>query len=146
MNTNDINLEESIGYLATRASKVIGKFLSQEFQSTGFDMPIEHWATLLTIFQKEGITQQEIANTVFKDKGTVARAVKLLEKNNIIVRIPDDNDKRIKRIYLTHKGKHLLPKLQPHVESMKKIVLKDIPEEHLAICKQVLQKIYHNLT
>lgn len=145
MKKDIVNLEESIGYLSSRASRVMGKYLSSQFKTTGFEMPIEHWAILVVLWKEDGRTQKQISDHVFKDKGTITRGISLLEVNNLVVRVPDQEDKRIKRIYLTHKGKTMFTKLSPHVKCLKEEVLKDISEDDLKVCKQVLRKIYNNL-
>ena len=108
-------------------------------------MPIEHWAILVVLWKEDGQTQKQISDLVFKDKGTITRGISLLEVNNLVVRVPDQEDKRIKRIYLTHKGKNTYSNLNPHVKCLKTEVLKDITEEDLKVCKDVLRKIYNNL-
>ena len=68
-----------------------------------------------------------------------------MERNNIVVRVPDERDRRNKRIFLTHKGRKLQGVLLPHTKSVLQEATSGIPAADLDICKQVLSKMYENL-
>lgn len=100
---------------------------------------------IVDLWMKDGVRQQDLAVSSIKDKGTIARALAHMERQNLLVRIPDENDKRNKRIYLTHKGKNLKEKLVPHANTATLNACEGISEEDIVICKKVLAKMYHNL-
>ncbi len=144
--TNTIyTLEDSLGFLINRAGKSMGQRLRQHFGEKGMDMPIEHWAILVNLWIKDGLNQQELADRTFKDKTTIARAINLLEKMNVVVRVQDENDKRQKNIHLTHKGKSLKEELGPLALQTIQESVEGISEEEVEICKNVLRKIYANI-
>lgn len=100
---------------------------------------------MVDLWMKDGVRQQDLAVATIKDKGTIARALAQLEQHNLLVRVPDENDKRNKRIYLTHKGKALKQELIPHAKAATEDACVGIPEEDLTTCKRVLVQMYHNL-
>ena len=136
---------ESLGALTSLVQRYLSKKLREEFEQRGFDLPIEHWVILRCLWIQDGLIQQELAEAIHKDKTTVTRAVNVLEKMNILVRIPDGQDKRHKRLFLTHKGKVLQNRLNPLAKEIHSIAEHEIPEQDLATCKRVLRQIIKNL-
>ena len=59
---------------------------------------------LMELYKKDGVRQEDLSLNLKIDKGTTARAIKKLEVEGFIIRIPDDNDRRAYRIFLTDKG------------------------------------------
>lgn len=66
---------------------------------------------LIYLSEKEGISQEDMASHYHIDKGTVARALKKLEKNGLILRKIDPEDRRKYVLYLTEKGREVVPKV-----------------------------------
>jgi DNA-binding MarR family transcriptional regulator len=54
---------------------------------------------------KEGLSQRELAGYVHIKPATVTVMLQKMEKSGLITRIPDEEDRRITRIYLTEQGK-----------------------------------------
>jgi len=62
---------------------------------------------LLLLLKEENITQIDIANKVCVKASTIAVMLKKMEKNGLIEKKIDKNDKRVYYICLTKKGKDL---------------------------------------
>ena len=75
------------------------------------DLSAGQFPFLMILSNKEGIIQDEIAADVHIDKGTAARALKKLEDKNYILKKIDSENRRRYLIYLTEKGKKLIPKI-----------------------------------
>ncbi|MDZ4172627.1 MAG: MarR family transcriptional regulator [Methanobacteriaceae archaeon] len=67
---------------------------------------------LMELYRKEGITQDDMAGHFHIDKGTVARALKKMEDNEIIYRQIDPKNRRRHLIFLTQKGKKAVCKIK----------------------------------
>lgn len=104
-----------------------------------------HMGVLADLWQKDGIPQQELAISNIKNKATITRALKYLESSNILVRIVDPNDKRIKRIYLTHKGKELKNEILPHTRLLEEEIISNLDKEEFETCIKVLKQIHQQL-
>jgi DNA-binding MarR family transcriptional regulator len=59
---------------------------------------------LMVLCDEQGITQDHLAGTFLIDKGSIARAINVLEKKGIVRRITDENNRRAVRLYLTEAG------------------------------------------
>ena len=143
---DEYEMGESLGFLVNRAGRAMGKMLREKFDAAGFNVPIEHWVIVAHLWEKDGRQQQELADCIFKDKGTVARAINNLQKLGLVDRRDNKEDRRYNLIFLTKKGKKLQQKLTPILLEGLAEAGKGIDIEDLSTCKKVLKQIYHNLT
>ena len=137
-------IDSSIAYLVGRTSRSIIKRLTKKFSDAGFDVSYEQWSILVHLYRKDGQTQQELSNIAVKDKAAITRLLNVLEKKNIVLRIPDRNDKRSKLVYLTHKAKEFKPHLIAVVDELLEEAKTDVTPEEMMQCKTTLNKIFTN--
>ncbi|MEL6635185.1 MAG: MarR family transcriptional regulator [Bacteroidota bacterium] len=145
MKSKSFICEETLGYLVKRTGRSMSKALREQFAAHDLELPIEHWGILVHLWRQDGRSQRELADLVFKDKATITRAIAHLEKLNAVIRIPDNDDKRQNRVYLTHKGRSLQSVLFPIAQSVVEMGTRGISAEEIAICRSVLQRINENL-
>jgi DNA-binding MarR family transcriptional regulator len=144
MDTYDHVIDSSIGYLVGRTSRAIIKRLTKKFTDAGFDVSYEQWSILIHLYRKDGLTQQELSKLAVKDKASITRLLNVLEKKNIVLRIPDRSDKRSKLVYLTNKAKELKRDLIGLVEEMLREAEMGISFEEMEQCRTTLNKIFSN--
>ena len=137
-------IDQSIGYLVGRLSRAIIKRLSKKFQDAGIDVSYEQWSILVHLYRRDGLSQQALARTAVKDKAAVTRLLNGLEKKNIVLRIPDQNDKRSNLIYLTNKAKELKPHLVGFVEEMLEEAEQGIDPDEMTRCRATINNIFAN--
>lgn len=136
----------SLSILMDKAARAQSYRLQNLFLQAHHDITVEQWMILLLLWKENGQFQQQLADGMCRDKTTLTRQIDGLEKRNIIVRVPDKIDRRHKRIYLTQKGKDLQQELIPLGIENGLCAMRDIPPEHLQICKDVLRKVHKNLS
>jgi len=137
--------KKGVGFHANRTGRLMAKHLSNIFLEEGVALNGDQLPILLHLWMKDGQNQQEIANVIFRDKATIARHIHHLEKENLVLRVPDEKDKRNKKIYLTHKGKELESKVMPMAFELKQKALEGINTNEIDVCNKVLEMIYNNL-
>ena len=81
-----------------------------------------------------------------KDKTNITRIIDALEEKNLVVRIEDQIDHRVKRVVLTNAGKQLFYDVLPIMEKTREEVRANISDNDIDIFKIVLSKILKNLT
>ncbi|MFT5833926.1 MAG: DNA-binding MarR family transcriptional regulator [Cognaticolwellia sp.] len=145
MDIKSFNPLEQIGFLIARTHRTMLNTLQQRLADNGFDITSEQAIIIMTLYQEDGIAQQEIANAVFKDKSSVKRLIDNMERKNLIVRVPDQNDRRNKLIYLTHGGKALREEMSKVAICVLNDAQENIDKEEIKICKKVLRQIFNNL-
>ena len=138
---SDINLGMLIGQVHRLSTK---KFV-QNSHNSGIDISMDQWLVLGPIWENEGISQKEISEYCLKDKTSVTKIIDTLEKKNLVVRVPDQLDHRIKRVVLSNKGKKLFLEVIPVMELTRNQLREGITEKEVQLLRSVLSKIYKNL-
>lgn len=139
-------LEEDIyNLIIGRTTIVINRALLRNFRKHHLDITMEQWSVLAILWKKDGCSQLELGTRTFREKAATTRLLDKLEQQNIIVRIPDRNDRRIRFIHLTAKGKAMEEIANKVVEETYKQAAKEISDDDMLVCKCVLTKIYDNL-
>jgi len=146
MKNKDYKLEDSLGYVVGRAARSLGTRLNRNFADAGYDVTCEQWGVLVNLWNRNGQTQQELASMTCKDKTSMTRLIDGLEKRKIVVRTPDQVDRRQKHIYLTDKGKAFQQELLKIVQKTLAEAQSNINTKDMAVCKKVLGRVYENLT
>ncbi|MCB0596418.1 MAG: MarR family transcriptional regulator [Lewinellaceae bacterium] len=146
MDKAQFNPLNSLVFLTNRVGRLLANQIRLRSGMETLGLMPHHIGILVELWARDGLRQQDLAVSIIKDKATIARALDHLESENIVVRVPDPNDKRNKHIYLTHKGKALHQQIWPHAESVMKEVLEDVEPQDLETCKKVLEHVYHKLS
>lgn len=134
-----------MGYLTGQVSMWLSRRLARNFKAAGYDVTVEQWRVLVRLWDSDGQNQQALACATGKDKPSITRLIDNLEKNNLLVRVPDANDRRVNLVYLTNKAKELQKELIEIAEKTLQEALDQIQPDEVALCKDVLNKMINNL-
>ena len=138
---NDINLGMLIGQIHRLSTN---QFVHNSHKF-GLDISMDQWIVLGPIWENKGISHKEISEYCMKDKTSVTKIVDTLEKKNLVVRVTDQLDHRIKRVVLSNKGKELFLKAIPVMELTRDQLRSGITKQEIESLRYVLTKIYNNL-
>jgi DNA-binding MarR family transcriptional regulator len=105
-----------------------------------------HFAILMSLYVQEGRSQDSLAQSKGFDKTMIAKSVLKLEKEGIVYRKNDQEDKRIKRLYLTEKGRKLKPEMQRIVFELNELLLKGFNSNESSAAIETVRKIALNAT
>ncbi len=139
------SLENNLLFQISEVAKLLHKNLSSAFEQNGFNVTPEQFSVLALLWYKEGIKQQEIADELKRDKTTIARIIENMLNSNLIVKVPDQLDKRNNLIYLTKKGKELQATMVHVAGQVYMQALKNITEENIGTGIDILKKIKTNI-
>ena len=145
--TKEASLEfhMSMGMLINSAHRAMTKRFVQNAMKSGLDISLDQWMVIGPIWQLESASQKELGEITLKDKTSITRLVDMLEKKNLVVRVEDQIDHRIKRVILTNAGKQLFFDVLPIMEKTREEVRKDISDQDIETFKKVLSSIIVNL-
>lgn len=132
-------------FLTNRIGRLLANAIRDSMHEEDAQVLPQHMGVLSDLWVRDGLRQQDLAISLIKDKATIARSLSTLEEQNIVVRVADPDDKRNKRIYLTHKGKSLKSALLPRAQQVQQVAVASICEDDVQTCLQVLEQIYENL-
>ena len=124
-----------------KVSAAINRKLSRNFRQNGLEITPEQWTVLIFLWEKDGVTQQELCNATFKDKPSMTRLIDNMERQHLVVRISDKKDRRTN---LTKDGKELEERARVIANQTLKEALKGITIEELSVSQEVLRKIFFN--
>jgi DNA-binding MarR family transcriptional regulator len=115
-NISEVALE--LGRAMTEMKNYLRQFIQAKIKEKNINLTFEMLEILACLWQKDGINQQEIADTTIKDKSSMTYLVDNLVKRNMVKRMPDKDDRRNNLIFLTNEGKLLQEKLYPWLFEM----------------------------
>ena len=110
--------ENSLGWLLKMLSQKIDRIMAKELSKMGLN--INFFAVLMTLLEKEDLTQTELGKAVGVPGYTTTRTLDRLEEMEFVQRRPDPNSRRAHRIFLTKQGRDIgknLPALVKKVNS-----------------------------
>lgn len=123
---------------------VLRALSSQKFSEQGFEITPEQFLILDVVMENGALYQRQIAEITLKDRGNVARIIKILEDKNLITKEQATKKRRIYKILVTEKGRALRDKIKPITDDLRSKFSKDVSEEEMAITINTLNKIYEN--
>ena len=103
-----------------------------------------HFAILMSLYEMEGRSQDCLALSRGFDKTMIAKSVVRLEEEGFIHREIDQDDKRVKRLYLTEKSRNLRPEMERIGYRVNKFLIRDFDAGESAVAMRDLRKIALN--
>lgn len=123
----------------------IKKCFIDRLQQNGINVTPEQYLVLDILWEKQSLSQQNIANLIQKDKNSVTKIIDSLEKKNLVNRVVDQKDRRINKIELTKEGL-ALEKITTEVAiNFMNDTVKDIDGQDLDKLVEVMRKLKDNI-
>lgn len=123
----------------------IKKCFFDKLQKNGINITPEQFLVLDILWEKQSLSQQNIADIIQKDKNSVTKIIDSLEKKNLVTRVMDKNDRRINKIELTEEA-WALEKITTEVAiGFMNDVVKDIDNKDLDNFVNVMRQLKNNL-
>ncbi len=141
-----IGINDNLAYLIGTAQHLIYLQVTALFRLKNVDITPEQFSVLTILWYQDGLPQQDIANRLNRDKTTITRLLDNMVKRNLVVRIPDKIDKRVRCIYLTHKGLKLQNELVNLTGQIYTNAIKGFSKESLSQYVQFLNQTISNLS
>ncbi|MBO0449098.1 MarR family transcriptional regulator [Enterococcus sp. MJM12] len=100
---------------------------------------------LVRIYENPGIIQEKLAEMIKVDRTTAARAIGKLEKNGLIEKQPQSDNKKNKSLFVTNKGAKLAPVIQAENQYSNKVALKGFSEPEMQQLAAYLSRVQENI-
>ena len=110
-----------------------------------FNIAPEQNLVMMLLWEQDGLTQNEVAIKLGKDKTNIARMSHGLEQKGFIRRNNCPKDKRSQRLYLTEVGMKLKDSVISIAEEFNQIVCNGITEDELIQLRKILSKMRENV-
>lgn len=137
-------LDDALGFNIYRASLLVRRELMQALSE--YEMTPEQWTLMATLWSTERpLNQSEIAQLTLKDKHTVSRIIKRLERDGWIKKKIHPEDWRITMIQPTKRSMSFKEDVQKRLFSHFDDILKDFPDEEVEMLVRSLKKLRRTL-
>jgi MarR family transcriptional regulator for hemolysin len=137
-------LDEIFFYTLEKSIKIYRKYAQSQILKNNFEITIDQWLILKTLQENKGLSQNQIAELVFKDIASITRIIEILVNKKLIDRKIDTNDRRKFNLEITENGNKIIEKIYPIVIENRKQALTDLSIEEINNLKSQLEKIITN--
>lgn len=100
-----------------------------------------HASYIRALCLEPGISQEQLAKTIYANKSNIARQIAVLEEGGYVYRENDPADKRVLHVYPTQKARELFPLIQTRQEEWNRLLTRDLTEEEIDRALLLLQKM-----
>ena len=103
------------------------------------------WFFLRALWEEEGLSQRELSRRVGTTEPTTVSALRLLERNGLIRRQRNENDRRTINIFLTEAAQKLKREVLPYALEVNAVATKGLSKDELSELHRMLGTIRDNL-
>jgi DNA-binding MarR family transcriptional regulator len=131
--------EESLGRMASILHRIGQSHLGKKLEY--YNIGAGQVAFMAELLLKDGISQDEVASNFRCDKATAARAIQHLERHGYVERRQSVDDGRVKKVFVTDKGREFQPTLFSLLEDWTETLFKGFSTEEREIVLRLLRRI-----
>jgi DNA-binding MarR family transcriptional regulator len=127
------------GYCFTKSALRLRKLLSDALENVGIQLP---QMGLMIILSKSGpMNQISLGDEMAIDKATMVKVLDQMEEAGLVRRRAKPDDRRVKLVELTPKGRTLLPKMQKMRDEVEATFLSCLSKTEAAELRRLITKL-----
>ena len=136
-------IEDHPGILIKKAARLFEQVANKNLS----ELDVTHAQTviLIRLLEKDGQNQIDLTKSAGLDQSTVVRLLDRMERDELIYRIRNKEDRRVYNFYLTPKAKKICRQLQSHSQAMTEIAHKSLSEKDMEKLKKLITVVVDNL-
>lgn len=128
-----------------KVSTAINRKMFRNFKKQNLDITPEQWTVLASLWEEDGVTQQKLCNSTFKDKPSMTRLLDNLVKQGLVSRCVSTRDRRSNYIYLTDKGRAIQDRASAAIADTVDSALQGIDLEGINQVRAILKTVFNNI-
>lgn len=136
-----IDIEKSVGFLLAKAYQRGCAIFKEELDR--YDLTPQQFGLLAFLWIEDGLSQTELSARSQIDRTTMGGIIDRLEKEVLVERRPNPDDRRAYKVFLTAKGKSLEEELCAVAGHVQNKVNAPLTTEEQANLIRLLEKIRH---
>jgi len=140
---HDLNWELRLGFLVHDVSRLRRSIVDRALKPLGVTR--SQWWVLAFLSRADGMSQVALAEELDLGKVALGGLIDRLEKTGLVSRRPDDDDRRVKRVFITKKSHALISEIRDSVSETEKIIIDEINDADLRATVRALRKMKENL-
>ena len=134
----------SIGYLLRDCYRSFSRALEVRIKPHG--VGAGQWFFLRELWEEDGLTQGDLSARAGMTAPTTVVAIRRMVKDGLVIREPDDQDRRKVRIHLTDKGRRFRDELLPFAYEVNKIATEGLSQDEIRQFRLVVERMKKNLS
>lgn len=139
----DQPLDNEFGIILNKAAVRLKCEVGRRFKA--YDVTTEQWVVLRRLWEKDGLTQKELAERIMKDQPNITRILDKLEQKGLIRRMDNVGDRRAFLVFLTEAGRRQVETLSPIARGVREDACRGLTEKELELLKALLKRVWRNL-
>lgn len=143
MNESMISRECILQLIRTRMAS--RQAMQRMLKETGAGITFEMLQIMSSLWSKQGISQQTLAERTAKDKACLTNLMNNLERKGYVCRREDPNDRRNKLVYLTDEGERFRQWIAPYLQRHYTLLEEKMGTDKLHQLKDLLEELQHAL-
>lgn len=136
-------ITENLGFYIQRISRIVSYKHNEMLEEKG--ITISQFKVLLALWEQDHKTQNEILEEVLVKPSTLTGLINILEKKELVQRIVDSNDARVRRIALTEAGKALEEPAMDTITKMEAEIVKSLSVDEKRLVIELLGRVKQSL-
>ena len=100
---------------------------------------------LAVLYKEDGCSQKELAAKLGVKPPTVTVSIQRLEKSGLLIRMQDEKDQRVSRIFLSEEGKKIIKEGMQMAREGEKQILAGFSESELCLMRRFCMQIKENI-
>jgi MarR family transcriptional regulator, transcriptional regulator for hemolysin len=134
-----------INFLVRDVARMYRTLFDQKVKELGITRA--QWSALATLsrHEQEGTIQSDLARELEVGKVTIGGLIDRLEINGIVERRADNDDRRIRRVFITQKGYDVIEQMQKIGRELNSVIMKNIALDQIHLAEEVLHEMKVNL-
>ena len=137
------NWDRRLGFLMHDVSR-LRRIVFDEFMKP-LGATRSQWWVLAYLSRHDGMIQSDLANVLDLGKAALGGLIDRLESAGFIERRPDSTDRRVKRVYLSSKGSHIVKEMRIRSHDASERILKGLNREDRQALADMLTTVKQNL-
>lgn len=98
-------LDNSLGFLLTRTARALKRALDSKLVE--HNLTATQYIVLARLWEEDGVSLTELGERLYFDNPTLTGVVDRMERDGLLERRRDRDDRRVVRVFLTERGKDL---------------------------------------
>lgn len=131
-------------YSIEQAIKEYRKVSQKNISRIVDDITIDQCLVLMILSKDAKISQNELANLIFKDNASITRMIELMVKKGHLIRTLHQEDRRKFNLEITEKGIKTIELIEPVVQLNRHTALNGLSLEEIDLLDKTLNKIITN--
>lgn len=141
-----VDVEIVYALLSGKVTNALNATLRKKLQERNVELTPSQVCVLYALWDKNGITQKEIAERTEKDKPSITRILDLMEKDKLITRKMGKEDRRSNIINSTAKADKLKEKVHDATAATLQDCFKGLSEKDVQNVQRLMKHIFNNIS